>query len=270
MKALSFDAYTLKWVAIVGMITNHVAIGLAPFIHILPLFVLYTLGGLTYVIMSFFVVEGYKHTSNLKKYIGRLLLFGVIAQAFHPTVLGATDIAGGGILLNILFAIALSLLVLLAYDKIKIRPLFWLLFVVALGLSLFMDLPIVSVVVPLLYYTIKKENLRRLLPVILSGVFWAVLGGLVALTPILYLTTGMFAQEMHATAELAGLTIELMAVMPGFALGCFAGAILLRNYNGQRGRRSKWLFYVAYPAHLAIIAAAMLGLGLASFNLFVL
>ena len=29
---------------------------------------------------------------------------------------------------------------------------------------------------------------------------------------------------------------------------------LIIKYNGERGRKAKWLFYVAYPAHLAVFA----------------
>jgi len=65
-----------------------------------------------------------------------------------------------------------------------------------------------------------------------------------------------------------GMTAEFMLAMPTFALGCFAGAILIRNYNNDRGKPAKWLFYVAYPVHLAVIAAVAVALGLVSFSLF--
>jgi len=268
MKSLSFDAYTLKWIAVVGMIANHVAIGLAPVLPLPLLLVLYAAGGLTYVIMSYFVVEGYKHTSNLKKYIGRLFVFGLIAQAFHPTVLGITDMMGAGLFLNIMFTIILSLLVLLMYDKIKIRFLFWVLFVVACIVAMFMDLFFIGVLVPLLYYTIKKESRRRTLPGVISGIIFGVLGLLSAMAPIIYLTTGELAEELYAAVAMTGMSIELMLATPIFAIGCFLGAFLIRNYNGDRGKPAKWLFYVTYPLHLAVIAAIMVLLGLATFNLF--
>jgi len=268
MKFLSFDAFTLKWIAVIGMIANHVAIGLAPVIPLVPLFILYGAGGLTYVIMAYFVVEGYKHTRNLKKYIGRLFIFGLIAQAFHPTVLGITNIMGGPVFLNILFTIILGLLVLLMYDKIKNRFLFWLLFIVACFIALFMDLYFVGVLVPLMYYAIKKESRRRTLPGVVSGIIWLVLGLFVALLPIIYFTTGEMAEEMKQQVYQSGMTAELMLVMPSFAIGCFLGAILIRNYNGERGKPAKWLFYIVYPTHLAIIALIAVLLGITSFNLF--
>ena len=268
MKFLSHDAYTLKWIAVIAMISNHIAIGLAPVLPLVPLLILYAVGGLTYVIMAFFVVEGYKYTSNLKKYIGRLLLFGLIAQAFHPTVLGVTDIMGMGIFLNIMFTIILSLLVLLMYDKIKIRFLFWVLFIAACIVAMFMDLFFIGVLVPLLYHTIKTENRRRMLPGIIAGILFLVFGLMSAMAPIVYLATGELAAEAYQAVEVSGMSIELLAATPTFAIGCFLGAALIRNYNNDRGKRAKWLFYVAYPLHLAIIAGVMAALGVAAFNLY--
>jgi len=274
MKSLSFDAYTLKWIAVIAMIMNHIAIAMPSLLPFGALLVFYGVGGLTYTIMAFFVVEGYRHTSNLKKYISRLLIFGLIAQAFHPMVLGSTAVIPG-IFLNILFTISLSLAVLFMYDKIKKRFLFWFLFIVACIVALFMDLMFVGVLVPLWYYTIKEENRRRTLPGIISGIIWGVIGALMAfnLTVALAKINNPYVDEqVRANVQLAldniGFPLEVVFAMPTFALGCFLGAILIRNYNGDRGKRAKWLFYIAYPLHLAVLAAIGLALGLTEFSLF--
>ena len=270
MKLLSLDAYKLKWIAVIGMIMNHVAIAWYPILPFWALLPLYGAGGLTYIIMAFFVVEGYRHTSDLKKYISRLLLFGLIAQAFHPMVLGKTAILPG-IFLNILFTIILSLIVLLMYDKIKVRILFWLFFIIAGVVSLFMDLLLIGILVPLWYYTIKKESTRRTLPGVLAGIIWGVLGALSAVGVLSLMamkrTPGM-EQEAQYMLENLGVSVEFALAMPTFAIGCFLAAILIRNYNGERGKPAKWLFYVVYPLHLAVIAAISLALGLTQFSLF--
>jgi hypothetical protein len=267
MKILSFDAYTLKWIAIIGMIMNHIAIAWHPILPFGILLFLYAGGGLTYVIMAYFVVEGYRHTSNLKKYISRLFIFGLIAQAFHPMVLGITQMLPG-VFLNIMFTIILSLIVLLMYDKIKIRVLFWLLFIVACFLSLFMDLYFIGILVPLLYYAIKKEGLRRTLPGIIAGLVFLILGSLSALSVMFLQNTPGMEQEFQYLIESSGMTVDLMLATPVFAIGCFLGAILIKNYNGDRGKPAKWLFYVAYPLHLAVIAGVAVALGLTEFSLF--
>jgi len=270
VKSLSFDAYTLKIIAVVGMIGNHVAIAFAEVLPLPLMIALFGIGGLTYVIMAYFVVEGYKHTSSYKKYIGRLFLFAIIAQAFHPTVLGVTDMTGSGFFLNILFAIIWALIMLKLYDTIKIRPLFWVVFVLMCFVSLFMDLMFFGLIVPVLYYAIKKENTRRIVPGVVVGIYYLIFGAISALTPIIYFTTDdpVLAAEIRAVVEAMGMPMEIMLATPTFALGAIAGAILIRNFNGERGKRSKWLFYVVYPAHLAVIAVVMWATGLAAFNLF--
>ena len=268
MKFLSFDAYVLKWIAVIGMIANHVAIGLHAVLPLWALLPLYAAGGLTYVIMAYFVVEGYKYTSNLGKYIFRLLIFGVIAQAFHPMVLGITAMVPNFIFLNILFTIILALIVLLLYDKIKIRFLFWILFIVACIIATFMDLLFIGILVPVLYYAIKKESTRRTVPGVVSGIIFLVFGLLSSLPLLaLYHTPGM-EQEFLNILESTGMSMNLILATPTFAIGCFLGAILIRNYNGDRGKPAKWLFYVAYPVHLAVIAAIGVALGVISFSLF--
>jgi hypothetical protein len=266
MKFLSFDAYTLKWIAIIGMIANHVAIGLNPVLPFGALAILYAAGGVTYPIMSYFVVEGYRYTSNLKKYISRLLIFGIIAQAFHPMVLGATSLIIPGFILNIMFTIALSLVVLILYDKIKIRFLFWVSFVFACILAMFMDWYFLGILMPLMYYTIKKENRRRLLPGIVTGVIW-LLFSLFGLSGVL---AAMHTPGMEAMAEdmLSKFSLDLWIAMCTFIIGCILGAILIRNFNGSRGKSAKWLFYIAYPVHLAIIAGIAVALGITGFSLF--
>jgi len=252
------------------MIMNHIAIALHPILPLWAMLPLYAVGGLTYTIMAFFVVEGYRYTSNLKKYISRLLIFGLIAQAFHPMVLGGTAIMPG-IFLNIMFTITLSLVVLLLYDKIKMRVLFWFLFVIASAVALFMDLFFIGILMPLLYYTIKKESRRRTLPGVVAGIIWGILGALsvfgVISVMMLKNTPGMELEAQYML-ESMGITMELALATPTFAIGCFLGAILIRNYNGDRGKPAKWLFYVAYPLHLAVIAGIALVLGLTEYRLF--
>jgi hypothetical protein len=267
MKKFSFDAYTLKWIAVVAMVMNHVAIAFHAFLPFPVLLVFYAVGGLTYTIMGFFVVEGYRYTSNLKKYISRLLLFGLIAQAFHPMVLGATQIMPG-IFLNILFTISLSLIVLLMYDKIKIRVLFWLLFIIACVAALFMDLFFVAVLMTLLYYAIKKEGSRRMWPGIIAGIIWLVLGLLTILSLTSLQSSPGGAEQAQYMFEEMGMTVDLVFAMPTFAIGCFLGAVLIRNYNGDRGKPAKWLFYVAYPLHLAVLAGIAVVIGITEFSLF--
>jgi len=252
---LRLDAYKLKWIAIVGMILNHMVIA---WYEILPYglsLIMYAAGGLTFPILGYFVVEGYKHTSNLKRYILRLLIFAVIAAPFHFL---AFRMLG----LNILFTIILSLVILLLNDKLKNRFVFWLLFVVfsVVSVLLLMDWYIIGLVMVFMFYKIKNETIRRVLPPIIAGVFWFLLSGLGVLGLLAAQATGM---EVEIAAP-RGDDIGYMAVTMTFIVGCIFGALLLKGYNGERGRKSKWLFYIIYPVHLAVLGIVALGLGLFS------
>ena len=253
----NLDAYKLKWIAIIGMFLNHAAMA---FPEVLPMwlqFVLYAAGGFTFPIMAFFVVEGYKYTSNLRKYLLRIFVFGLIAQI--PYLL-TFRLFGTG--LNIMFTIFLGLLLLILYDKIKIRVLYWLIFVVAIIVTALFgfDWFLIGPVIMVMYHAISKESLRRTLPAIVAGVFYVIMVGLVLL--MMQGAAAMGEQYLADMEAMFGFTWELMLPTIAFPVGCFIVAYMIRHFSGERGKRMKYFFYVFYPAHFVVLAAIALGLGL--------
>jgi len=99
------------------------------------------------------------------------------------------------------------------------------------------------------------------------GVYYLLFGAMLAI-PILILRAAGMEYDIQYIIYTTGLSEGVMLASPTFAIGAFLGAILIKNFNGERGKRSKWLFYVVYPAHLAVIAAIGVALGVISFNLF--
>ena len=78
------------------------------------------------------------------------------------------------------------------------------------------------------------------------------------------LSTMWAAENPYVQAELAGMPgydLTLMLVSTVFFIGCLGAAFLLKNFNGERGKRMKWLFYVFYPLHLAILGVVALLMG---------
>jgi len=260
---LNLDAYKLKWIAIIGMVLNHMVITWWEIIPMGLAFPMYAAGGVTFPIMAYFVVEGYKHTSNLKRYMLRLFVVGLIAMPFHIVAL-AVPLGGGSPFLypwlNILFSIILSLFVLVLYDKIRFRVLFWLIYVILIvPISLiFFEWYFVGVTMVLLFYIIRNETARRIVPPVFSGICWLILG-LFPEMPYELLPEGV--SPLIADAD-------FMALTPMFAIGGFLAAILLKNYNGERGKSMKWLFYAFYPLHLFVLAAVGLMLGLINLSVF--
>lgn len=262
------DAYQLKWIAIIGMFLSHVVAAWWP---ILPEFLripFWMTGGFTFPIMAYFVVEGYRHTSNLKKYLGRLLLMGLMALPFH--IMSLTFPLGGGIwpvgypYLNIMFSICVSLLVLVMYDRLSSRFLFWVIFL--LGIVpfsfLFLEWYFIGITMVLLHHIIKNETARRIIPSLFAAGSYLLIG--------LYLN--VMASQIQGALDAGydwsyftgwfpeGAILgkpEFAPVMLSFPLGILAAGFLLKNFNGERGKNSKWLFYIFYPAHFVLLAAGI-------------
>lgn len=213
---------------------------------------MYAMGGMTFPIMGYFVSEGYRHTSNLKKYMLRLFVVGLIATPFHFMAL-SYPLGGGNPmyypLLNIMFAILFSLVVLVLYDKIKIRALFWLLYAfVILPLSfMFLEWYFIGVTTVLLFHIIRNEKARRIVPPVFAGIAWLFLG-LLARIGTANLPEGFYSNALVFDPEFTRL-------MPAFTIGCLFAVPFLMDYNGKRGRNDKWLFYAFYPLHLLVLAA---------------
>jgi len=257
-----FDAYQLKWIAIIGMVLSHIPYA---FWELTPTWLdipLSFVGGFTFAIMAYFVAEGYRHTSDLRKYLLRLVMFGAIATPFHILVIALPW-------LNIMFTIALSLVVLLLYDKIKFRALFWILYVIVIVpiSTLYFEFYFIGPTMVLLYYIIRDESKRRVVPSMFAGVCWLLLSGLgiwslSGLTVVPPAEPGMFRNSFFL------MDIDFMWLLVPFALGTMFVGYLLTNYNGERGKRAKWLFYVAYPLHLAVLATIGVAAGVIDLAVF--
>lgn len=254
MKMPRLDALKLKWIAIVGMVLNHIVIAWWEIIPVGLAVPMYAAGGLTFPIMAYFVVEGYRHTSNLKKYIFRLFIFGVISIPFHILTFGYFA-------LNIMFTIIMGIVSMLLYDKIKKRPIFWILFVIIALLTtmpIFFDWAVIGVIVILLTHIIRKENTRRVVPSVVAGVFMLVFSLLGVWAEIFSQNNPYYQIEV---VGMPGYDFTLMLVSTAFIIGCIAAALLLKNFNGERGKRMKWLFYAFYPLHLAILGVVAFLMG---------
>lgn len=80
---LSLSGNALKIIAIIAMTIDHIAwIGIEEYVHaetFLQIF-LHSIGRLTAPVMLFFVAEGYHHTRNYWKYLGRMAVLAVVSH----------------------------------------------------------------------------------------------------------------------------------------------------------------------------------------------
>ena len=222
--ARGLTAFPLKVLAIVGMTCNHACY---IFWNQMPDWLFCTLfgfGGLTFPIMAFLLVEGYKYTSNVFRYGRRLLVFALVAEIPYWLFLSHQ--------LNVLFTLFVCLALLYAHDHMKSRPLFWCVFVLVTLATSVCDW---GVLAPIMVLTLHVVQERR------RSVTYS------ALMPIC--TSGLPSlATFAATATLRNLAFALYPLV-----GCTATIPLLCAYNGKRGRSMKWFFYAYYPAHIAVL-----------------
>ena len=225
------NSFSLKIIAIVAMACNHIA---HAFDGVLPIVIqapLHVVGGLTFPIMAFLMIEGYHKTSNIKKYMLRLLIFGVLAIVPFFMVFKVG-------LLNIMFTFLFGLICLYLHDKIQRKPLFWLAFAGITIATVFCDWPIVGVPMIVMFALIKNQKLKVILTCIVVSL---------AMTAIVLLSSASTGAQLYMEI---GFNIVVLGAIP-----------LLFAYNGERGyshRSMKYLFYIFYPVHLLVIGGIAL------------
>ena len=222
----SLTSNQLKIIATLAMILDHCVVVFIP--QDLSLYPLLRLPGrLTAPIMCFLVAEGYYHTSDLRRYMGRLLKMAIISHlpfvlcfGFHPLKFWlATDVMWSLLLGLISLAIYYSSCYA-AWRKILL-----------IGLCCLLAYPAdwnYIGVLWILYFGLYQGDFKK------QMLSFALIGIIVFLIPDLY----HFGWErMHQ-------------------FGIFLAIPLLYLYNGKRGRKSrliKWGFYVFYPVHLVLL-----------------
>ena len=219
----------LKLFAIAAMLCDHIAWYWVP--TATPLgFAMHFVGRFTAPIMCFCAAEGFHHTRSLPRYLLRMLAF---AAASH-----------------------------LPYSWYQYGVL-WPFKGTGMGASLFLGLCALAVCsapnIP-----VGWKFVFTILAVVLShwsdwsylAVLWIVLFGLLRERPLL---------AALCCAAAAALVIPDYIHSPAylFQLGVFPALLMpCLLYNGKPGPKLKWLFYLFYPIHLALLAYLFRGLGL--------
>jgi len=237
----NISSFTLKVIAIIGMTACHIGYVFADRLPSEIAGLLQACGGVTFPIMAFLLVEGYKHTSNVGKYALRLLGFAFLSQVPYWLTLGWEG--------NVLFTLLLSLFILVLYDTARRERFGWGVFTALLAailiVSLVCDWGFLGPIMIFMMY-VEKKPVRR----IVAPLAVAVIG--------LGVPAGMELLAVATAKTLEGAGISLWVALPGFlyaAVGIPIAGFLLSRYGGRRGKPCKWFFYLYYPAHMAAIGA---------------
>lgn len=210
------SASTLKWIAICSMLIDHFAIAIYWQLgqHNYETYkTLRYIGRIAFPIYCFLLVEGFFMTRNVRKYIGRCLLFACISEIpFNMAIYGQIWYPYGQ---NVYFTLALGLCTLYMLDKVR-------------------GYGVLSVVKQLVCIGIGA-GLAQILEV-----DYHYLG-------VLFIVMFYYCREMRPWhRDLIGAAAFSYEITAPLAF------IPIHLYNGKRGLPLKYVFYLVYPVHLLI------------------
>lgn len=218
----------LKIIAIIAMTLDHLTWLLFPgFQKEWYVMLLHIIGRITAPIMWFFIVEGYNHTHNYKKYLSRLFIFAIISHFAYCLCFGISFIPKS--IFNstsVIWSLAWAAALLGIMDSKKLNS-------------------FVKIVLMILIFLITFPSDWSCIPVF----------------AILFMNKhrGNFKKQMLSMmiGTLMYATVYVLAIDKTYGLLQLFTALsipILYFYNGERGKyKLKYLFYIYYPLHMIII-----------------
>lgn len=215
-ESVSLDGTTLKWIALISMLIDHTAVALADTQSVLYAGMRLA-GRLALPLYCFLLVEGFCHTRDVRRYLGRLGFWAVLSEIPY-------DLFKSGQLWylqdqNVFVTLWLGLVALEGYLLLANRgryPLgyLWCAAVALLAWVIRADYDWAGVGLICVLYWFRQKPLSRML----GGLALLIVG--------------------------AGVS-EISAIVSFLFMSC---------YNGERGdTRHTRFFYVFYPLHLAVL-----------------
>lgn len=199
------------------------------------------IGRLTFPIYAFMIVEGYFHTKNLKKYVGRLLIFAILSEIPFNLAMGSRLFYP--IHQNVLWSFLISIGLIHWNEKVKEKKL-WKRILVGfasiligsiVGIITFVDYYHAGILMVLVFYFFRHKK------------WWCYLGQFICMWYINCDMLGGLQYEMNILGQ------TYFVSRQGFAL---LALIPIWLYNGKQGYHSKtlqFIYYAFYPVHLFIL-----------------
>lgn len=231
------SSFTLHILAMSLMLCDHLWATLFPAQEWLT-----CIGRIAFPIFAFMIVEGYYHTSDVSKYMKRLLVFAIISEIPFNLIYGSSIFYP--LHQNVLWTFLLALLTIKLIEKIKSIGKWWLSWPLILiilyciniiGTLLMIDYFGAGILMILVFYFFHYRN------------WWCFLGQLICLGYINIEVLGGYYYPIIIDGH------EFKLVQQSFALLALLPICL---YKGKQGYHSRWfqyLCYAFYPAHLLII-----------------
>ena len=213
--------FVLKIIACITMVLDHVKYAIPETRGFLTEY----LGRMSFPVFAFLLTEGFCHTSDLKKYYQRLLLFAFVSQI--PFMLFRT-LVGEWRMLNILFTLLLGLIAITFLEKCNKRyaiSILIIVFIIFLGNFLKVDYGWYGVACVVVLYGFRNDKFLRILAF--------------AMLNLIY-----YFKRFTINLSIENLLLYGFSTVP---------VILFLFYNGTLGHKTKYLYYVFYPVHMLIL-----------------
>ena len=202
------DSFQLKCIAIVSMALDHTGAVLYP-----SQIWLRCLGRIAFPIFCFLIVEGFFHTHDVRRYMGRLGVFALISEIPY-------DLAFRGVPLeyahqNVFFTLLIGIGMMVLLERNREWPVKAVILLLAMWLAVLIrsDYNFRGVLLIFVFYIFHESRWLA----VTAGGFWN------------FLYQGVIQKY------------GVLSVLP------------LALYNGERGRKMKYFFYIFYPAHLLLM-----------------
>ncbi|MBR2131149.1 MAG: conjugal transfer protein TraX [Oscillospiraceae bacterium] len=199
-------------------------------------------GRISFPIFAFMIVEGYFHTKNLKKYVGRLLLFAVVSEIPFNLAMGSSLFYP--IHQNVLWSFLISIALIHWNERARKTKKLWKQITVGcasvlvgcvVGIITMVDYYHAGILTVLVFYFFRGKN------------WWNHVGQLICLWYINLELLGGYGYEIQLLGE------TYFFARQGFAL---LALVPIWLYHGRQGYHSKplqYLYYAFYPVHLLIL-----------------
>ena len=228
MQTFSLSGNTLKIIAALSMLLDHMGIILFPDIIIFRIF-----GRLAFPIFAFLISEGCRYTKNKPRYFFVMALFAVVFQVLYTLVTA-------DMYLNIFFTLSFAILIIYSLqffsDAIKSKNV----------PEIIISAAVVILIIACVYITGQYF--------LIDYGFWGCM--LPAFVYVIPYGQGLCRKILRISLFALGMFPLIKNVEVPVQIYEFFALIPLFFYSGKRGKHNmKYFFYIFYPAHIVILYA---------------
>ncbi len=241
-------AEILKIVACLTMLLDHIG-------YVENDYILRFIGRIAFPIFAYMVASGFRKSSDPYRYLLRILIFALITEPFYDHLFYKQyPYSNSG---NVLFTLALALISIIIFDKMRGRGLWSIISLIPLGLSAYIaenmgfDYGLWGVVVVFLFYLVDGSSF-------VNKVLTATVGVIFSFRFVIMYFIDSVSYQIKPT--------DVAPVFPSnwYLAQSFAALslIFILLYNGKRSFNIKnkylrlvyqYAFYAFYPLHLLIL-----------------